>query len=86
MIPFIATVRVRRPRGRGVHLWIPLGILWLALLPLVLVLLPFLAVACWVARISAVRTVSALWSVLSSLKGLDLDIMQRDCGVAVRLL
>ncbi len=89
MIPLVATVRVRvrHEDGGGFRLWlpVPLVILWLLLLPIAVVLLPVFVIACLAARLRPLRTLSALWSVLSALGGTDVALEHREASFHIHL-
>jgi hypothetical protein len=85
MIAQLVTVRVRRPAGRPIRLWIPL-------LPVVLVFSPLLVlgvlvgvVACVIYRINPGRALGAMWRVLSALSGVRLDIEHARTAVFVTI-
>jgi hypothetical protein len=73
MIPMVAAVRVGRD-DRGLRLWIPLVLVWLLLLPVVLLIAPLALLACAIGEVNPLRALRSGWDVLSSLKGLDLEI------------
>jgi hypothetical protein len=84
-MPQLLTVRVKRPDGRPIRIWVPI-------LPVVLVFLPFLvlavlvaAVACLVYRISVLRALGSGWRVISALPGTLVDIEQGRTAVLVRI-
>lgn len=82
MIPIIAAVRFGTRRR-----WIPipLFLVWLLLLPLCLLLLPFFAIGCRIVGISSWRSLAAVWGVLRSLSGTHLEITQGGTAFALRL-
>jgi len=47
MIPFVAVVSLRNQESRTIRLWIPLILIWLLLLPLAVLLSPFIFIACF---------------------------------------
>ena len=67
MIPFAAEVNIRNPRHRSLHLWIPLAILWILLLPFVILVFPLFLIACMVAGIEPFHATAVLWNILNSL-------------------
>jgi len=84
-MPQLVTVRVRRPAGRPIRLWIPL-------LPIVLVFSPLLVlsvlvgvVACVIYRVNPVRALAGMWRLLSALSGVRLDIEQARTAVLVTI-
>ena len=73
-MPQLLTVRMRRPEGRRIRIWVPL-------LPVVLVLSPLLilaalgaAVACLLYGVSVARAFGAGWRLCCALPGTRLDI------------
>jgi hypothetical protein len=55
MIPFVAVVSLRSQESRTIRLWIPLILIWLLLLPLAVLLSPFIFVACLFCRVNPFR-------------------------------
>lgn len=84
-MPQLLTVRVKRPDGRPIRIWVPV-------LPVVLVFSPVLvlavlvaAVACLVYRISAVRALATGWRIVCALPGTRVDIEQGRTAVLVTI-
>ncbi|WCN84302.1 hypothetical protein [Micromonospora sp. LH3U1] len=82
-MPQLVTVRVERPAGRAIRLWVPV-------LPVVLVLLPLLilaalgaVVACLVYRIEVLRAFGAGWRLLRAMPGTRVDVREGRTGVLV---
>ena len=82
-MPQLLTVRVRRPGGRPVRIWVPV-------LPAVLVFSPVLvlavlaaAAACLVYRVSAVGALGAGWRFVCALPGTRVDVEQGRSAVLV---
>jgi len=85
MMPQLLTVRVKRPSGRPVRVWVPV-------LPVVLVFSPVLvlavlvaAVACVVYRVSALRALGSGWRVVSALPGTRVNLEQGRTAVLVSI-
>lgn len=85
MMPQLLTVRVKRPEGRLIRIWVPV-------LPVVLVLSPLLilaaltgAVACLVYRISVVRAFGAGWRLFFALPGTRFEVHEKRTAVLVRI-
>jgi hypothetical protein len=85
MMPQLVTVRVRRPQGRRIRLWIPL-------LPVVLVLSPVLilaalvaVIACVAYRLSPVRALGGGWRLWCALPGTQIDIEHGGVAVLVNI-
>ena len=85
MIPQLLTVRVKRPHGRPIRVWVPI-------LPVVLVFSPVLvlaalvaAVACLVYRVSVVRALGTGWRIVAALRGMRVDVEQGRTAVLVTI-
>jgi hypothetical protein len=85
MMPQLLTVRVKRPTGRPIRIWVPV-------LPVVLVLSPFLilaalaaAVACLLYRISVLRAFGAGWRLICALPGTRFDVQEGRMAVLVSI-
>lgn len=84
-MPQLLTVRVKRPDGRPIRIWVPV-------LPVVLVFSPVLvlavlvaAVACLVYRISVVRALGTGWRVVFALPGTRFGLEQGRTAVLVTI-
>ena len=86
MIPLLAILGFRKNNGRIVRFWIPLFLVWLLLLPLVLVLLPFAFVALVVIKLNPIHVFKAGWQVLSGLRGHHDEVEDVDVFVLIRIL
>lgn len=85
MIPQSLTVRVKRPKGRPIRIWVPV-------LPVALVLSPFLilaalvaAVACLVYRVSVMRAFDTGWRLICALPGTRVDVHEGRTAVLVNI-
>jgi hypothetical protein len=85
VIPQLLTMRVARPAGRPIRIWLPV-------LPVMLVLSPFLilaalaaAVACLVYRVSVLRAFGAGWRLFCALPGTRFDVRQGRTAVLVSI-
>ena len=85
MIPVAAFVRFRRRDRRSFGFWLPLILIWLLLLPLILVLLPILVILLASARARPFRTLGALWSLLSGLRGTHIEIDSNDQTLLIHI-
>lgn len=84
-MPQLLTVRVKRPEGRLIRIWVPV-------LPMVLVLSPFLvlaalvaAVACLVYRVRVVRAFGTGWRLFCALPGTRVDVHEGRTAVLVSI-
>ena len=85
MMPQLLTVRVKRPAGRPIRVWVPV-------LPVVLVFAPFVVlavlvavVACVAYRVSVRRALGSGWRLVSALPGTRFDIEQGRTAVLVTI-
>jgi hypothetical protein len=84
-MPQLLMVRVNRPKGRPIRIWVPV-------LPVVLVLSPFLilaalvaAVACLVYRVRLTRAFGTGWRLFSALPGTRVDVHEGRAAVLVSI-
>jgi hypothetical protein len=84
-MPQLLTVRVKRPEGRPIRIWVPV-------LPVVLVLSPLLilsalaaAVACLMYGVSVMRAFGAGWRLFCALPGTRVDIDEGRTAVLVSI-
>jgi hypothetical protein len=86
MTPNIALVHIESPHWRGLHLWLPLFLLWIPLILLSpLILLVMLAV-CIVGQVSPWRAIAAFWAISCSLPGTEVNVRADGNHVRVRIL
>jgi hypothetical protein len=85
MMPQLLTVRVKRAEGRIIRIWVPL-------LPVALMLSPFLilaalgaAVACWVYRVRVTQAFGAGWRLFCALPGTRFDVQEGRTAVLVSI-
>jgi len=86
MIPFVAVVSLRNQESRTFRLWIPLFLVWLLLLPLVILLSPFMFIACLFCRVNPLRGVAVLWQVLTALADTNVEVEHRSAGMSFHIL
>jgi hypothetical protein len=86
MIPFVAVVSLRNQESRTYRFWIPLILVWLLLLPLALLLSPFMFVACLFCRVDPFRGVTVLWQILNALADTKLEVEHRTAGLSFHIL
>jgi hypothetical protein len=84
-MPQLLTMRVARPAGRPIRIWVPV-------LPVALVLSPFLilaalaaAIACLVYRVSMLRAFGAAWRLFCALPGTRFDVREGRTAVLVSI-
>lgn len=86
MIPFVAVVSLRNQESRTFRLWIPLFLVWLLLLPLGILLAPFIFIACLVCRVNPLRGVAVMWLILNALTDTELEVEHRSAGMSFHIL
>ena len=86
MIPFVAVVSLRNQESRTFRLWIPLFLVWLLLLPLAVLLSPFIFMACFVCRVNPWRGVALLWQILTALADTNVEVEHRSAGMSFHIL
>ena len=86
MIPLLLTVWIRRPRSRGVPLWVPLFLVWLLLVPLALLLLPLFLVACLIGMLNPFRVLWVFWRILNGARGTSVEAANGRHAVLIRIV
>jgi uncharacterized membrane protein len=85
MIPFVAVVSLRNGESRTIRLWIPLILIWLVLLPLAVLLSPFIFIACLFCRVNPFRGVALMWQALNALTDTSIEVEQRSAGMSFHI-
>jgi hypothetical protein len=67
-------------------LWIPLLLIWLLLLPLGVLLSPFILIACLVCRVNPIRGVAVTWQILNALTDTKCEVEHRSAGMSFHIL
>ena len=86
MIPFVAVVSLRNEESRTIRLWIPLFLIWLLLLPLAVLLSPFIFIACIFCRVNPFRGIALIWQVLNALTDSNIEVEHRSAGMSFHIL
>ena len=86
MIPFVAVVSLRNQESRTFRVWIPLFLIWLLLLPLAILLSPFIFIACLICRVNPLRGVAVMWQILNALTDANIEVEQRSAGMSFHIL
>lgn len=86
MIPFVAVVSLRNQESRTFRLWIPLILVWLLLLPLAILLSPFIFTACLFCRVNPFRGVAVMWQILNALTDTNIEVEHRSAGMSFHIL
>ena len=85
MMPQLLTVKVKRPNGRPIRIWVPVLPVLLVLSPVVVLAVVVAAVACLVYRISLLRAFGTGWRIMSALPGTRLDVEHGRMAVLVNI-
>ncbi len=86
MIPFVAVVSLRNQESRTFRLWIPLFLLWLLLIPLGILLSPFIFLGFLLCRVNPFRGIAVLWQILAGLADTRLEVEHRSAGLSFHIL
>lgn len=86
MTPNIAIVRIQSPHWRGLHLWLPLFLLWIPLVFLAPIILLVILGVCIAGGINFWRAIATFWSISCSLPGTDIHVRTEGNTVHVRIL
>jgi hypothetical protein len=86
MTPNIAIVHVGNPHWRGIHLWLPLFLLWIPLVLLSPLIFLVVCAVCLAGRVNPWRAIAAFWAISCSLSGTQVHVSARGNQVLVRIL
>ncbi|MBZ5686179.1 MAG: hypothetical protein LAP86_14190 [Acidobacteriia bacterium] len=86
MIPFVAVVSLRNQESRTFRLWIPLFLMWLLLVPLGILLSPFIFIGFLACGVNPFRGVAVLWQILTALADTKLEVEHRSAGLSFHIL
>ncbi len=86
MIPFVAVVSLRNQESRTFRLWIPLVLIWLLLLPLGILLSPFIFIVCLFCQVNPLRGVACMWQILNALNDTQFEVEHRSAGMSFHIL
>ncbi|MFF4778638.1 hypothetical protein ACFY05_38020 [Microtetraspora fusca] len=84
-MPQLLTVRVERPDGRPIRVWVPVLPVVLVLSPVVVLAVLAAAVACLVYRLSVVRALGTGWRIVCALPGTRFDVQYSRTAVLVAI-
>ena len=76
------TVRVKRPNGRPIRIWVPVLPVVLVFSPVVVLAVLVAAVACLVYRVSAVRALGTGWRIVSANERVPLQLLRAGVRLA----
>lgn len=85
MIPFVAVVSLHNQESRTFRLWIPLFLIWLVLLPVAILLSPFIFLACLICSVNPFRGIAVMWQILSALTDTELELEHRSAGMSFHI-
>jgi hypothetical protein len=85
MIPQLLTVRVKRPEGRAIRIWVPVLPVLLVLSPVLILAALAAAVACLVYRIRVGQAFGASWRLFCALPGTRFDVLEGRTAVLVSI-
>jgi len=86
MIPFVAVVSLRNQESLTFRLWIPVFLMWLFLVPLGILLSPFIFFGFLICRVNPFRGVAVLWQILTALSDTQLEVEHRCAGMSFHIL
>jgi len=85
VIPQLLTMRVARPAGRPIRIWVPVLPVMLVLSPLLILAALAVTIACLVYRVSVLRVFGAGWRLFCALPGTRFDIREGRTAVLVSI-
>lgn len=88
MIPMILKLRIKDKNQKSFGIWLPLFLIWLVILPLLAIPAPFVLLAAlilWPSSYGRLVLYSylAVFSIISNMSGLNLDIESKDSIVYI---
>ena len=84
-MPQLLTVRVKRPDGRPIRIWVPALPVALLFSPVLVLAVLVAVVACLVYRVSVMRALGTGWRIVSALPGTRVDVGQGRTAVLVTI-
>lgn len=86
MIPFVAVVSLQNQQSRTFRLWIPIFLIWILLVPIGILITPFLFLGFLVCGVNAFRGVALIWQILWALCHTRLEVEHRSAGFSFHIL
>jgi hypothetical protein len=84
-MPQLLTVRVKRPDGRPIRVWVPVLPVALLFSPVLVLAVLVAVVACLVYRVSVTRALGTGWRIVSALPGTQVNVEQGRTAVLVTI-
>lgn len=84
-MPQLLTLRVKRPKGRPIRIWVPVLPVVLVLSPLLILAALVAAVACLVYRVRVMRAFGTGWRLFCALPGTRVDVQEGRTAVLVSI-
>lgn len=84
-MPQLLTLRVKRPKGRPIRIWVPVLPVVLVLSPLLILAALVAAVACLVYRVRVMRAFGTGWRLFCALPGTRVDVHEGRTAVLVSI-
>jgi len=84
-MPQLLTVRVKRPDGRPIRVWVPVLPVVLVFSPVVVLAVLGAVVACLVYRVSLLRALGTGWRFVSALPGTRVDVQEGRTALVVTI-
>jgi hypothetical protein len=75
----------RKSDGKSFSIWIPFWLLCLLILPMMILLLPLMLMACLIVRVSPVRTMCVGWGILRGVKGTEVEVAHGQRLISVQI-
>jgi hypothetical protein len=85
MMPQLVTVRVRRPQGRPIRIWVPVLPVVVLLSPLLILAALAAVVACLIFDVKVVRAFAVGWRLFCALPGARVDIADGHTAVLISI-
>jgi hypothetical protein len=85
MMPQLISMRIRRPHGRVIRIWIPIIPVLLLLSPLLILGALVVGGGCLVYRVNPLRALGTGWRVLWAMSGTRVDVEQGNTAVLVNI-
>ena len=86
MTPSLAILRISSAYWRGLRLWVPLLLLWIPLVLISPLLLLALVIVCQFYRVPLWHALLFAWSLMTGLRGVDVDIRTPGNSVRIRIV